>query len=911
MQPLCNRRTTGEETLACLHEIRVSGTRVHAPGRHAAAEPRAAILRQRGRFFGRCVLVASLAVIGAVHAASNVVQYAYDAAGNIVAMRRANPSPITIAGFAPLSGPTGTLVTITGTGFGTTPTTNAVTFNGVAGTVVAAAVTTLTVAVPAGAATGKVAVTAGGNTATSAQNFVVTASGVPTIAGFTPAAGPPGTAVIVTGTDFNATPGATTVNLNQNAATTSSVTTTQLTFAVPPATGSGRIRVATAAGSAVSAVDFVVPPGSIVASDIITAIRLSANGQEQGLGLFAAGKYGAVLFDGNAGDWLSLQFRNFAVNPASATIAYTIYKPDNTQLASGKLSTASLSIHLPALPAAGTYTMLLATGIAQVALDVRLESNVFVPADGTTLAVARSTGQSTRALIAAVAGDQKTLMVSGLTTVPAGSGLDYTIAFPNGTTFRVGSASGLGSTTQLPPFTVTGTHAAVFTASTTTTQSAFRVGFLAGVALPVDGGAVDLRFANPGEGARLNIAGVAGQNLGLGITGLVLNPTSATSASIVVYKPDAGLLASISCRVDGTQCAANLPSLPVTGTYSAIVQPASGATGSLQAWLSRDAAGALASGTPFRLTLARPGQNARLTFPGTAGALIALQVRDVVTNPAAQGLFVTISKPDGSWLTYSHLTGAGQILVAPPLPVTGTYTVFLEPESAAKGAATASMEVLLDPGQSLAVDGPTIDTAITLRGGSARYTFAGTAGQNLGLGVSNLALNPKADATVYVYGPDGAQLTAYACAAATGGCGSNHSLQSAGTYGIVVRPSADATGGFGVTLSSDFGGSLVAGGPALQVPLDRPGRNARLTIAGTAGQTLRLSWSVAAISGSPGRAPAYVNTPSGSTLGTAWIVNGAAGSYDIPALPVTGNYTVFIDPVAGATLNATLTLVAR
>jgi hypothetical protein len=55
----------------------------------------------------------------------------------------------------------------------------------------------------------------------------------------------------------------------------------------------------------------------------------------------------------------------------------------------------------------------------------------------------------------------------------------------------------------------------------------------------------------------------------------------------------------------------------------------------------------------------------------------------------------------------------------------------------------------------------------------------------------------------------------------------------------------------------------------------------------------------------------YVNTPSGSTLGTAWIVNGAAGSYDVPTLPATGNYTLFIDPAAGATLNATLTLVAR
>ena len=553
------------------------------------------------------------------HAASNVVQYTHDAAGNIVAIRRVNPSPITIAGFAPLSGPTGTLVTITGTGFGATPTTNAVTFNGVAGTVVAATVTTLTVAVPTGAATGRIAVAVAGNTATSAQDFVVAAPGVPTITGFTPAAGPPGTAVTVTGTNFNAAPGATTVKLNQNAATPTSVTTTQLAFAVPAATGSGRIRIATTAGSAVSAVDFVVPPGSIAASDIITTTRLSANGQEQGLGLFAAGKYGAVLFDGNAGDWLSLQFRNFAVNPASATIAYTIYKPDNTQLASGKLSAANLSIHLPALPAAGTYTMLLATGIAQVALDVRLESNVFVPADGTTLAVARSAGQSTRALIAAVAGDQKTLMVSGLTTVPAGGRLDYTIVFPNGTTFRVGNAIGLGSTTQLPPFTLTGTHAVVFAANTTTTQSAFKVGFLAGVALPVDGGAVDLAIANPGEGARLNIAGVAGQNLGLGITGLVLSPVTATYASIAVYKPDAGLLASINCRVDGRECAVNLTNLPVTGTYSVIVQPASGATGSLQAWLSRDAAGALASGTPLRLTLARPGQNARLTFPGTAG----------------------------------------------------------------------------------------------------------------------------------------------------------------------------------------------------------------------------------------------------------------------------------------------------
>ena len=43
------------------------------------------MLRQRLRSLGRWVLVACLAVMGAVPAASNVVQYTYDAAGNRVA----------------------------------------------------------------------------------------------------------------------------------------------------------------------------------------------------------------------------------------------------------------------------------------------------------------------------------------------------------------------------------------------------------------------------------------------------------------------------------------------------------------------------------------------------------------------------------------------------------------------------------------------------------------------------------------------------------------------------------------------------------------------------------------------------------------------------------------------------------
>ncbi len=857
-------------------------------------------------------VVACCAVASVVHGASNVVQYRYDAVGNIVAIERVNAAPITLSAVSPSSGPVGTPVAIAGTGFSPTLAANAVAFNGVAATVVAASATSITAVVPAGAVTGKVTVRVAGNTATSAQDFVVTTAGAPTIGGFTPGSGVAGTVVTVSGTNFNPATGATTAKLNQSPATTSSVTATALAFAVPPSAGSGKIRVTTPTGSAVSAADFIVPPGGIVPADILATARLVADAPAQGIGLYATNRYGLVLFDGAAGAWLSLHVANFNVNPVGSPIAYTIYKPDNTQLANGTLLATSLSIHLPALPMAGTYSMLLRTGLAQVALDTKLETNPVVPADGTTLAVTRSAGQSTRAVFAAVAGEQKAMMVAGLVTTPAGGGLDYTIALPNGSTFRRGNAWGLGTTTLLPSFSVTGTHTVVVTPAAGLTQSTFKIALLEGVAIPVDGAAADVAIANPGDGARLTFTGVAGENLGLGITGVALVPASATTTTVSVFKPDATLIAWATCTADGTPCAANLENLPATGTYTIIVQPSGGATGMQRLWLSHDVTGSLASGAPLGLALARPGQNARLTFTGTAGELLALQVRAVATSPSGQGLFVLVRQPSNSSLVFAHLSGAGQMLVTPALPVTGTYTVFIEPESAAKGAATATMEVLLDPGRALAVDGPTQDMTIGVAGGSARLLFAGTAGQNLGLGVSSFAFNPATDATVSVYKPDGVQLSAYPCTASAGGCGGNLvNLPATGTYGVVVRPTTGATGSFGVTLSSEWVGTLAVGGGAVAVNLDRPGRNARLAFSGSVGQTLRLSWSSVAIAGAPGNAIVSVIAPGGSTMSTVLVANGTASSYDIPALPATGSYALFVDPPAGATLNATLRVVTR
>ena len=161
-----------------------------------------------------------------------------------VAFAPTTPAPL-IASFTPASGPAGTTVTITGTDLaGAT----AVTLNGVAitgFTVVNA--TTITFVVPAGASSGPIAVTTPGGTATSTATFTVTLP-VPTITSLSPsttAAGSTGFTLTVNGTGFLS---GSVVNFNGTALTTTFVSATQLTAAVPAAavatTGSYPVTVA-------------------------------------------------------------------------------------------------------------------------------------------------------------------------------------------------------------------------------------------------------------------------------------------------------------------------------------------------------------------------------------------------------------------------------------------------------------------------------------------------------------------------------------------------------------------------------------------------------------------------------------------------------------------------------------------
>lgn len=142
-------------------------------------------------------------LIKAVDSTGVVIEYVYDAVGNMLQIKRSTvgAGALTIFNFTPQQGGPFATVTILGQGFSTTASANTVLFNGVAGTVLSATSTTLVVSVPANATAGPISVTVGAQTSISSGNFAVSA--VPVISSIAPKGALAGTSVSITVTGLN------------------------------------------------------------------------------------------------------------------------------------------------------------------------------------------------------------------------------------------------------------------------------------------------------------------------------------------------------------------------------------------------------------------------------------------------------------------------------------------------------------------------------------------------------------------------------------------------------------------------------------------------------------------------------------------------------------------------------------
>ena len=127
------------------------------------------------------------------------------------------PAP-SITTLAPNTGAINSVVTLTGTNFGPAQGNGTVKFGTTTATVTSWNPTGIVVAVPTGAATGSVVVTAAGGVASNGVTFTVTSA--PAITTVTPTAGAAfGASFTIAGTNFGATQGNGTVTLNSVPAT--------------------------------------------------------------------------------------------------------------------------------------------------------------------------------------------------------------------------------------------------------------------------------------------------------------------------------------------------------------------------------------------------------------------------------------------------------------------------------------------------------------------------------------------------------------------------------------------------------------------------------------------------------------------------------------------------------------------
>jgi hypothetical protein len=202
-----------------------------------------------------------------------------------------------LTSLSPITGPVGTVVTITGAGFGSSQGASTVTFAGTAATPNSWNATTIKVPVPTGAGTGNVVVTVGG-VASNGIKFTVLPT--PSITKLSPTSGPVGTSVTVTGTSFGATQGSSTVTFNGTAGSPTSWAGAKIVVPVPTGATTGNV-VVTENGVASNGVAFTVLPTPNITTLSPTSGPVAQSVTITGTNFGSTQGTSTVTFNGTAG----------------------------------------------------------------------------------------------------------------------------------------------------------------------------------------------------------------------------------------------------------------------------------------------------------------------------------------------------------------------------------------------------------------------------------------------------------------------------------------------------------------------------------------------------------------------------------------------------------------------------------
>jgi YD repeat-containing protein len=732
------------------------------------------------------------------------------------------------------------------------------------------------------------------NCTASATSVAVSAP--PNISSLSPTSGSVGTSVTIAGSNFGAIQGTSTVTFNGTVAAPASWSANNIVVPVPAAATTGPV-VVTVDGVASNGVAFTVKPPIGYIYDALGRLRAvidpssdtavynyDAVGNLLSIGRQSSSTVAVIEFSpksGPVGTTVTIQGTGFSATASENTVAFngasaTITSATTTQLVASVPAGATTGpIGVTTLTGSSTSStnFLVTSGGSQGAPTI----TSFTPPIGTPGTVLTITGTNFDLTPA----NNKVTVNSTLTTNSSATATTIVSKVPNAGSGRISLSTPYGKTTSsadvfIPPSPYTAADVE-FTDR-----------------MPLDG-TKTATFTTANKIGLVVFDATAGQRVGFNTNGQCFG--------FGIYKPNGASLIQYASLCSGFVEPVNLPT---SGTYTILVK-AGANTGSNTFTLigATDVTGTIiAGGPPVTIDITKPGQNASLTFAGAAGQQVSVETTGSTINLS----YVWLLTPDGTNLfTPPTLVGSGSGFVdSHTLPITGTYTIRIDPFTIYTGTMTVTLHDVTDIVGSITPGGPPVTVSITVPGQNATLTFPGSAGQRVSLLVNSSTVPGGfcVNGPIRILKPDGATLVS------TSICGNAFTdsviLPMAGNYTVLVDPSGNGIGGITMTLydvPADVTGSIIPNGPPVTVGTTTPGQNARLTFDGTAGQKVSLSVTNSTISLSF----VSIQKPDGTNLSQGTTVT-SAGFVDTLTLPVAGTYTIFVDPLASYTGSMTLTL---
>lgn len=852
-------------------------------------------------------------LIQAAAADGTGVQYSYDPVGNITAIRRLAADALSLVDFAPHTGSIGSPVTIYGSGFDPVVGNNAVTFNGTAATINGATATTLSVIVPIGATSGKIAVANAQGNAISAIDYVINGvSSVPAISSFSPHLGPIGTIVTLLGSNFQSNSRDDRVliggQLSEVVGDATSPTSALLNVGVPNSAASGPIEVTTPFGVAVTSDEFFTLPVTVSPASVEFTGRLVVGGPALTITTTAGGNQAALVFDGHVGQQLHL----VSTNGTFATgLTATVYAPSGVRVEALPLGNNLAQDFAQPLAFNGTHIIISPSASDQGSVRLSLVADpppASIPLDGSTT-VTLNPGQNARLSFTAQANTEYGLALTGVTLVPTTGAVTVTLRKVDGSSLT-SCAFNTGDSCDFDPslFAVTGTYlldfdpggltAASFNAMVTTDVTG---------TVAIDAAPVAVTVTEPGQNARYTFSGTAGQLVTLVVTGGTYddgNSATISNTQVIMTAQDGTFVGgnTFNLAIPGVTLDQTLPS---TGTYTVLFKVAGLNTGTSNLQVKSYATGTLTmnSSTPVNLSA---GQNARFNFTAQAGAEYGLAIAALTftpnTGPPTPSLTVTLRKSDGTSLgSCAFVSNTSCDLDRSLFATTGTYLLEFNPVGFS--ATSFNVDVTADVTGTVSIDADPIAVPVSQPGQNATYTFSGTAGQLVSVVVTGATFDDGDPSTptstvVLLGAPNGTTLTGNSLNAVVTGLTLDQLLPATGTYTIMFQLGGLDTGTANLQVRSYATGALAVDG---STPMNlSAGQNGRFSFTAQAGTGYGLAITGLAFTPSTGT-PALgmavtLRKADGTSLTTCQF--GASGSCDLDPVnfATTGTYLMDFDP---------------